>query len=77
MTEALFFNSHSGFLEALIRGYKVTSVPAGVSVSHSTDIDRFLQAGLLSQNQYQNLTQCETVDGQCAIDMLVRITTSS
>ncbi|PLW05477.1 hypothetical protein PCANC_08123 [Puccinia coronata f. sp. avenae] len=39
--EALFFNSNSGFLEGVIRGFK---------------------AGLLSQTQYQNLTQCDTLD---------------
>lgn len=41
--EALFFNSHSGYLEGIIRGFK---------------------AGLISQTQYSNLTQCETLDGQ-------------
>ncbi|SCZ89995.1 BZ3500_MvSof-1268-A1-R1_Chr1-3g01712 [Microbotryum saponariae] len=39
--EALFFNSHSGYLEGIIRGFK---------------------AGLLTQTQYSNLTQCETLD---------------
>ncbi|CAH7685152.1 V0 complex, c/d subunit of ATPase [Phakopsora pachyrhizi] len=39
--EALLFNSHTGFLEGIIRGFK---------------------AGLLTQNHYQNLTQCETLD---------------
>ncbi|KAG0149222.1 hypothetical protein CROQUDRAFT_669304 [Cronartium quercuum f. sp. fusiforme G11] len=39
--EALFFNSHTGFLEGVIRGFK---------------------AGLLTQNHYQNLTQCDTLD---------------
>ncbi len=43
MTEALLFNSHTGYLEGVIRGFK---------------------AGLLSQAQYSNLTQCETLDGQ-------------
>ena len=41
--EALLFNSHSGYLEGVVRGYK---------------------AGLISQNQYSNLTQCENLDGQ-------------
>lgn len=40
--EALFFNSHSGYLEGVLRGFK---------------------AGLLTQAQYSNLTQCETLDG--------------
>ncbi|GAA5830431.1 hypothetical protein JCM3766R1_002716 [Sporobolomyces carnicolor] len=39
--EALFFNSHSGYLEGVVRGFK---------------------AGLLTQAQYSNLTQCETLD---------------
>ncbi|BGP35807.1 H(+)-transporting V0 sector ATPase subunit d [Rhodotorula toruloides] len=39
--EALFFNSHSGYLEGVLRGFK---------------------AGLLTQAQYSNLTQCETLD---------------
>ncbi|KPV72991.1 uncharacterized protein RHOBADRAFT_29206 [Rhodotorula graminis WP1] len=39
--EALFFNSHSGYLEGVLRGFK---------------------AGLLTQGQYSNLTQCETLD---------------
>ncbi|GAA5883684.1 hypothetical protein JCM16303_004765 [Sporobolomyces ruberrimus] len=39
--EALFFNSHSGYLEGVVRGFK---------------------AGLLTQAQYSNLTQCETID---------------
>ncbi|GAA5970006.1 hypothetical protein JCM21900_003957 [Sporobolomyces salmonicolor] len=39
--EALLFNSHSGYLEGVIRGFK---------------------AGLLTQGQYSNLTQCETLD---------------
>lgn len=43
--EALFFNSHSGYLEGIIRGFK---------------------AGLISQTQYSNLTQCETLDGELA-----------
>ena len=41
MTEALFFNSHSGYLEGVLRGFK---------------------AGLLTQAQYSNLTQCESLD---------------
>lgn len=41
--EALFFNSHSGYLEGVLRGFK---------------------AGLLTQAQYSNLTQCETLDGE-------------
>lgn len=41
--EALFFNSHSGYLEGVLRGFK---------------------AGLLTQGQYSNLTQCETLDGE-------------
>lgn len=45
MTEALFFNSHSGYLEGVLRGFK---------------------AGLLTQTQYANLTQCESLDGQSA-----------
>lgn len=40
--EGLFFNSHSGYVEGIVRGFK---------------------AGLLSQQQYQNLTQCETLEG--------------
>lgn len=40
--EALLFNSHSGYLEGVLRGFK---------------------AGLLTQNQYSNLTQCESLDG--------------
>lgn len=43
MTEALLFNSHAGYLEGVIRGFK---------------------AGLLSQAQYSNLTQCESLDGE-------------
>ncbi|RXW22868.1 hypothetical protein EST38_g2978 [Candolleomyces aberdarensis] len=39
--EALFFNIDTGFLEAIVRGYK---------------------AGTLSQNQYANLAQCETLE---------------
>lgn len=42
MTEALFFNSHTGFLEGVLRGFK---------------------AGLLTQGQYSNLTQCESLEG--------------
>ncbi|GAA5954079.1 hypothetical protein JCM8115_003305 [Rhodotorula mucilaginosa] len=41
MTEALFFNSRSGYLEGVLRGFK---------------------AGLLTQAQYSNLTQCESLD---------------
>lgn len=41
--EALLFNSHGGYLEGIIRGFK---------------------AGLLTQGQYSNLTQCETLDGE-------------
>ena len=41
--ESLLYNSHSGYLEGVLRGFK---------------------AGLLTQNQYSNLTQCETIDGQ-------------
>ncbi|GAA5997510.1 H(+)-transporting V0 sector ATPase subunit d [Rhodotorula paludigena] len=41
MTEALFFNSHTGFLEGVLRGFK---------------------AGLLTQGQYSNLTQCESLE---------------
>jgi V-type H+-transporting ATPase subunit d len=39
--EALLFNADTGFLEAIVRGYK---------------------AGILTQNQYTNLTQCETLE---------------
>ncbi|KAL0957038.1 hypothetical protein HGRIS_003138 [Hohenbuehelia grisea] len=39
--EALFFNVDTGFLEAIVRGYK---------------------AGILTQSQYANLTQCETLE---------------
>ncbi|KAF8967165.1 V0 complex, c/d subunit of ATPase [Flammula alnicola] len=39
--EALFFNVNSGFLEAIVRGYR---------------------AGILTQNQYANLAQCETLE---------------
>ncbi|RDB17849.1 V-type proton ATPase subunit d [Hypsizygus marmoreus] len=39
--EALFFNTDTGYLEAIVRGYK---------------------AGILAQNQYANLTQCETLE---------------
>ncbi|KAG5648431.1 hypothetical protein DXG03_005005 [Asterophora parasitica] len=39
--EALFFNVNTGFLEAIVRGYK---------------------AGILTQSQYANLTQCETLE---------------
>ena len=35
------FNSHSGYLEGVLRGFK---------------------AGLITQSQYANLTQCETID---------------
>jgi V-type H+-transporting ATPase subunit d len=62
MTEALFFNAHSGYLEAIIRGYKVPS--RSIRCSSLSSLTRSLQAGLLSQNQYQNLTQCETIDGE-------------
>ena len=41
--ESLLYNSHSGYLEGVLRGFK---------------------AGLLTQNQYSNLTQCETIEGQ-------------
>ncbi|ORY55973.1 ATPase V0 complex subunit D [Leucosporidium creatinivorum] len=39
--EALFFNSHGGYLEGIVRGFK---------------------AGLITQTQYNNLTQCESLD---------------
>ncbi|KAH8925439.1 ATPase, V0 complex, subunit D [Atractiella rhizophila] len=39
--EGLFFNTSSGYLEAIVRGYK---------------------AGLLTQGQYSNLCQCETIE---------------
>ncbi|KAF9533109.1 vacuolar ATP synthase subunit [Crepidotus variabilis] len=39
--EGLFFNSGTGFLEGIVRGYK---------------------AGILSNNQYSNLAQCETLE---------------
>lgn len=41
--EALMFNSHTGYLEGIVRGFK---------------------AGLITQSQYSNLTQCDTLDGQ-------------
>lgn len=41
--EALIFNTHSGYLEGIVRGFK---------------------AGLITQAQYSNLTQCESLDGE-------------
>lgn len=38
--ESLLFNSHSGYLEGIIRGFK---------------------SGLITSNQYSNLTQCESL----------------
>lgn len=45
MSEGLFFNVTTGYIEGIVRGYRNT---------------------LLTGSQYNNLTQCETIDGQLA-----------
>lgn len=42
MSEGLFFNVTTGYIEGIVRGYRNT---------------------LLTGQQYNNLTQCETIDG--------------
>lgn len=46
MSEGLFFNVTSGYIEGIVRGYRNT---------------------LLTGQQYNNLTQCETIDGPFAL----------
>ena len=43
MSEGLFFNITTGYIEGIVRGYRNT---------------------LLTSQQYNNLTQCETIDGR-------------
>lgn len=43
MSEGLFFNVTTGYIEGIVRGYRNT---------------------LLTGQQYNNLAQCETIDGQ-------------
>jgi hypothetical protein len=59
MTEALFFNASAGYLEAIIRGYKGME-PLIIPVLRCFTWS--FPAGLLTQTQFSNLCQSETIE---------------
>lgn len=62
LQEALLFNAHSGFLEGIIR---VRALPSTITEHSSYCQLQGYKSGLLTTGHYQNLTQCESLDGAC------------